>query len=57
MLRIGFLLEQKIMAALRILVYGTPANVIDEITKVRESTVLEARDRFYNAIENIYTTE
>lgn len=57
LLHIGFLLEQKIIATLRMLAYGASVNMIDEITRVGESTVLEARDRFYNAIKYLYTTE
>ncbi|XP_070681735.1 uncharacterized protein [Malus domestica] len=53
----GLLPEQKINAALRMLAYGASANQVDEIARMRKSTILESLMRFCSAIESIYTTK
>ncbi|XP_068319648.1 uncharacterized protein [Pyrus communis] len=53
----GLLHEQKITAALRMLVYGASADQVDEITRMGKSTILESMMRFCAVIESIYTVE
>ncbi|XP_068331601.1 uncharacterized protein [Pyrus communis] len=53
----GLLPQQKITVALRMLAYGASANQVDEITRMRKSTILESLMRFCGAIESIYTVE
>ncbi|CAL8119874.1 unnamed protein product [Prunus armeniaca] len=52
-----YFLEQKLTAALRLLVYGASTNQVDEIARIRKSTILECLVRFCDAIENLYTRE
>ncbi|XP_070660488.1 uncharacterized protein [Malus domestica] len=53
----GLLPEQKIIAALRMLAYGTSADQVDEIVKMGKSTILKSLMKFCFAIEFIYTKE
>ncbi|XP_070667496.1 uncharacterized protein [Malus domestica] len=53
----GLLPKQKINAALRMLAYRASADQVDEIVRMRKSTILESLMRFCSAIESIYTTE
>ena len=41
---------QKITAAYRILVYGTPADSVDEYIRIGESTTIESLRRFVKAV-------
>ena len=54
---LGLLTEQKIMAALRMLVYETSSDSVDEIVRMGKTTVLESLMRFCSAIEALYTNE
>ncbi|KAM2276562.1 hypothetical protein ACFXTI_034981 [Malus domestica] len=54
---IGLLPEQKIIAALRMLVYGASVDQVDETARIGKSTILESLMRFCRAIESIYTTK
>ncbi|CAN6557123.1 unnamed protein product [Malus baccata var. baccata] len=53
----GLMPQQKITAALRMLVYGASANQVDEITRMGKSTILEALMRFCGAVKSLYTAE
>ncbi|XP_068328143.1 uncharacterized protein [Pyrus communis] len=54
---LGFLPEQKITAALRMLTYGASADQVDKITRMGKTTVLESLMRFCSTIEVLYTNE
>ncbi|VVA39654.1 PREDICTED: putative nuclease HARBI1, partial [Prunus dulcis] len=54
---LGLLPEQKLTAALRILPYGASAEQVDEIVRMKKSTILECLMRFCDAIENLYKRE
>jgi hypothetical protein len=45
---------QKITAALRMLAYGAPADIIDEYVRMGESTIIESFKRFNRAIIEMY---
>ncbi|XP_048443401.1 uncharacterized protein LOC125478812 [Pyrus x bretschneideri] len=53
----GLIPEQKVTATLQILAYGVSADKVDEITRMRKSTVLESLMLFCSAIEALYTKE
>lgn len=50
----GFLPEQMITCALRMLAYGSSANQLDEVIRMAESTVLKTLEKFCTAIIRIY---
>ncbi|CAL8152552.1 unnamed protein product [Prunus armeniaca] len=54
---LGFLPEQKLTTALRMLTYGASAEQVDEIARMRKSTILECLVRFCDVIENLYKRE
>ncbi|CAL8992023.1 unnamed protein product [Prunus brigantina] len=39
------------------LAYGASANQVDEIARMRKSTILECLVKFYDAIETLYTRD
>ena len=45
---------QKITAAYRILVYGTPTDSVDEYIRIGESTTIESLRRFVKAVIAIF---
>ncbi|XP_008245731.1 PREDICTED: uncharacterized protein LOC103343869 [Prunus mume] len=51
----GLIPEQKLTATLRMLAYGASAEQVDEIARMRKSTILECLVRFCVAVENLYT--
>ncbi|CAL2227705.1 unnamed protein product [Prunus armeniaca] len=54
---LGLLLKQKLTATLRMLAYGASSDQVDEIARMRKSTILECLVRFYDAIETLYTRD
>ncbi|CAL2225775.1 unnamed protein product [Prunus armeniaca] len=54
---LGLIPEQKLTAALRMLAYKASAEQVDEIARMRKSTILECLVRFYDAVENLYMRE
>ena len=54
---LGFLREQKITAALRILAYGASANQLDELIRMAESTALECLQHFCDGIIAVFSKE
>ncbi|XP_070672393.1 uncharacterized protein [Malus domestica] len=54
---VGLLLEQKVTAALLMLVYGVYVDQVNEITRMGKSTFLESLRRLCSAIEAFYTSE
>ncbi|XP_008227130.1 PREDICTED: uncharacterized protein LOC103326672 [Prunus mume] len=54
---LGFLSEQKLTAALRMLAYEASADQVDEIAKIGKSTILECLVRFCDTIETLYTRD
>jgi hypothetical protein len=42
---------QKVVAAFRMLAYGTPADALDEYIRIGESTALESLRKFVAAVE------
>ncbi|CAL8152847.1 unnamed protein product [Prunus armeniaca] len=46
----GIIPGQKLTAALRMLAYGASAEQVDEITRMRKSTILECLVRFCDAV-------
>ncbi|KAM1281713.1 hypothetical protein ACFX2H_022154 [Malus domestica] len=53
----GLIPEQKITTAMQMLAYGAAADQVDEIARMRKSTILKSLMRFCRAIESIYTAE
>ncbi|CAL8166804.1 unnamed protein product [Prunus armeniaca] len=51
---LGLLLEQKLTASLRLLAFGASADQVDEIVRMRKSTILESLVRFCDVIETLY---
>lgn len=51
----GLLPEQKMTAALRMLVYGVAADQCDEITRMRVSTMLKCLKKFCGQVESLYS--
>ncbi|KAI5318517.1 hypothetical protein L3X38_038225 [Prunus dulcis] len=49
--------EQKFTAVIRMLVYGSSADQVDEIARMGKSTVLESLVRFCDAVETLYTRD
>ncbi|KAF4133356.1 putative chromo domain-containing protein, partial [Phytophthora infestans] len=47
---LGFLPEQKVTCALRMLAYGACADQLDELIRIGESTVLETMETFCSAV-------
>ncbi|XP_052177493.1 uncharacterized protein LOC127791548 [Diospyros lotus] len=45
---------QKIIAALRMLAYGSPADVVDEYVRISESTAVESLKRFVKAVVEVF---
>ncbi|CAL8175183.1 unnamed protein product [Prunus armeniaca] len=54
---LGLIPEQKLTAVLQMLAYGASAEQLDEIARMRKSTILECLVRFYDAVKNLYTRE
>ncbi|CAL2257216.1 unnamed protein product [Prunus armeniaca] len=54
---LGLIPEQKLTAALQMLTYGASAEQMDEMARMRKSTILECLVRFCDAVENLYTNE
>ncbi|CAN6708285.1 unnamed protein product [Malus baccata var. baccata] len=54
---VGLLLEQKVTAALLMLVYGVYVDQGNEITRMGKTTFLESLMRLCSAIEALYTNE
>ncbi|CAL2260551.1 unnamed protein product [Prunus armeniaca] len=54
---LGLLPEQKFTAVIRMLVYGSSADQVDEIARMGKSTILESLVRFCDAVENLYTRD
>ncbi|KAI5334635.1 hypothetical protein L3X38_024768 [Prunus dulcis] len=54
---LGLLPEQKIMTIIRMLVYGSFADQVDENARMRKSTTLESLVRFCDAVETLYTRD
>ena len=48
---------QKIIAALRMLVYGVTANFMDEYARIGESTAIESLKKFVKAVVDIFSKE
>ncbi|XP_052190030.1 uncharacterized protein LOC127799854 [Diospyros lotus] len=45
---------QKIIAALRMLAYGSPTDVVDEYVRIGESTAIESLKRFVKAVVEVF---
>ncbi|XP_068318448.1 uncharacterized protein [Pyrus communis] len=54
---LGLIPKQKIMTALRMLVYGASTYQVDEIARMGKITIMESLMRFCFAIEVLYTNE
>ncbi|CAL2279119.1 unnamed protein product [Prunus armeniaca] len=54
---LGLFPEQKLTAVIRMLTYGSSADHVDEITRMRKSTMLETLVRFCDAVEILYTKD
>ncbi|XP_021810515.1 uncharacterized protein LOC110753840 [Prunus avium] len=54
---LGLLPEQKFTAVIRMLVYGSSADQVDEVVRMGKSTILEALVRFCDAVETLYTRD
>ncbi|XP_021825970.1 uncharacterized protein LOC110766878 [Prunus avium] len=54
---LGLLPEQKFTAVIRMLVYGSSADQVDEIARMGKSTALETLVRFCDAVETLYTRD
>ncbi|XP_020419535.1 uncharacterized protein LOC109949181 [Prunus persica] len=54
---LGRLLEQKLIAVIRMLAYGSYADQVDKIARMGKSTTLESLVRFCDAIETLYTRD
>ena len=55
--RLGLSSLQKIIAALRMLVYGVTTDFIDEYVRIGESTVIESLKNFVKAVVDIFSKE
>ncbi|KAI5356198.1 hypothetical protein L3X38_009093 [Prunus dulcis] len=51
------ILGQKLTAMIRILAYGSSADQVDEIARMRKSITLESLARLCDAIETLYTRD
>jgi hypothetical protein len=51
---LGLSALQKVVAAIRILAYGVPADVVDEYVRIGESTAHEALKHFCTAIQTAF---
>ncbi|XP_034215544.1 uncharacterized protein LOC117627531 [Prunus dulcis] len=54
---LGLFLEQKLIAIIRMLAYGSYADQVDKIARMKKSTTLESLVRFCDAIETLYTRD
>ncbi|XP_008340361.1 uncharacterized protein [Malus domestica] len=54
---VGFLPEQKVTTALRMLAYGVSVDQVDKIMRMEKSTVLESLMQFCSAIKALYMKE
>ncbi|KAI5340352.1 hypothetical protein L3X38_019626 [Prunus dulcis] len=54
---LGLFPEQKLTVVIRILVYGSSADQVDEIARMEKSTTLEALVRFCYVVETLYTKD
>lgn len=54
---LGFLPDQKVTCALRMLAYGACADQLDELIRIGESTVLETMEKFCSAVMRIFGPE
>ncbi|XP_021821639.1 protein ALP1-like isoform X2 [Prunus avium] len=54
---LGLLPEQKFTAVIRMLAYGSYADQVDEIARMRKSTTLESLVRFCDAVETLYSRD
>ncbi|XP_075499371.1 uncharacterized protein LOC142537762 [Primulina tabacum] len=52
--RLGLSTNQKIIAAMRMLAYGTPADAADEYIKIGESTTIQCLQRFCRDIVEVF---
>ncbi|KAI5353099.1 hypothetical protein L3X38_005991 [Prunus dulcis] len=54
---LGLLQEQKLIDVIRMMAYGSSANQVDKIARMRKSTTLDTLVRFCDAIETLYTRD
>ncbi|KAL6269417.1 hypothetical protein ACE6H2_026328 [Prunus campanulata] len=55
--KLGFSPQVKMTIAMRILAYGTAADLNDDYLKMAETTSFEACKRFCHAVNNLYGAE
>ncbi|CAL9001237.1 unnamed protein product [Prunus brigantina] len=55
--KLGFSPQVKMTATLRMLAYGTAADLNDDYLKIAETTSFEACKRFCHAVNNLYKVE
>ncbi|KAI5351886.1 hypothetical protein L3X38_004777 [Prunus dulcis] len=55
--KLGFLSQVKMTATMRMLAYGTVADLNDDYLKIAETTSFEACKRFCHAVNNLYRAE
>ena len=55
--KVGFSSYQKCTAAIRMLAYGVPGDLVDEYVRMSESTCLEALYRFCRAVVAVFSPE
>ncbi|XP_020421395.1 uncharacterized protein LOC109949704 [Prunus persica] len=55
--KLGFSPQVKMTAAMRMLAYGTTADLNDDYLKIAETTSFEACKRFCHAVNNLYRAE
>lgn len=48
---------QKCTAAIRMLAYGSPADIVDEYVRIGESTAVECLDRFARGVNEVFGAE
>ncbi|XP_020414092.1 uncharacterized protein LOC109947696 [Prunus persica] len=54
---LGLFSKQKLTTVIRMLAYGSSADQVDEIARMRKSITLESLARFCDAIETLYTRD
>ncbi|CAL2240989.1 unnamed protein product [Prunus armeniaca] len=54
---LGLLPEQKFTVVIRMLAYGSSADQVNEIARMRESTILESLVQFCDAVKTLYTRD